>query len=94
VAVLGRLVDTRVGILHSRQLEAAIVASTLAPPPEAPTAEAFRYVQGEVCAAARESTRQDPAVEQAAADLHASIRQNQDAAYAMLYGEGASTSAQ
>ena len=51
-------------------------------------------MQGEVRAAARESTRQDPAVKQAAADLRASIQWNQDAAYVMLYGEEAGTSAQ
>ena len=80
--------------LYCAHLEAAIAAVTPAPPPEAPAAEAFRYMQGEVRAAARESTRQDPAVEQAAVDLRASIRQTQDVAYAMPYGEGAGTSAQ
>ena len=76
------------------QLEATIAAATPAPPPEAPAAEAFRRLQGEVRATACESIRQDPTVEQVTVNLRASIRQNQDAAYTTLYDEGAGTSVQ
>ena len=80
--------------LYRTQLEAAITTATPASSPEAPTAEVFRCMQGKVRVAARESIRQDPVVEQATANLRASIRQNQDVAYATLYDEGVETSMQ